>query len=308
MKQLRALNLNDLVFIDTETARTQKVLIEGTPDFEAWEYKVKRLAESEGIDINEHYVERSGLYSEFSRLVCISVGRIKGGKLVITSYRDSDEKELLARFMGDLEKVIKHKPKTCLVGHSVIGFDIPFIFRRSLANEVIPARLVDVGGLKPWEVTAIDTKILWKGSGYYPASLISVCLALNIPSPKSDITGAEVGNVYHNEGEEGLKRIVKYCERDVMAVVNVVLRCRCVGEEIYTEYETQEPKERKEEGLMDRIAKSGMVTGEDRAEIFKKAKGADIDEKEKIIKLLKAALIISKRELSQGLELEILGV
>lgn len=305
MKQLRDVRLSDLLFIDTETARTQKQLVKGTPDFEAWEYMVKRKAENEGIDIEEDYLERSGLYAEFSRLVCISVGTIRDGKLQITSYTDGSEKELLERFMGDLDLFLQHKPDARLVGHSVKGFDIPFIFRRSLVNGVCPNRLIDVGGLKPWEVTALDTKDLWKGSGYYPASLISVCLALGIPSPKSDITGAEVGEVYHNEGEAGLKRIAEYCERDVMAVANVVLKCRF--EEIVSDYTRQEPKGRKKLGLMDRIGKTGLITQRDREEIMAKVEGKGIADKERVIKLLKASLILSKKELSQDLELAILS-
>lgn len=305
MKQLKQVKLEDLVFIDTETARLQKELVQGTPDFEAWEYMVKRMADKGEIDVAEDYANRSGLYAEFSRLVCITVGRIKHGKLVITSYKDADEKQMLERFMGDLDEVVKHRPDTKLVGHSVKGFDIPFIFRRALVNFVTPNRLIDVGGLKPWDLTCLDTKDLWKGTGYYNASLIAVCLALGIPSPKSDITGAEVGDVYHNEGEAGLTRIAEYCERDVMAVANVVMRCRF--EPIFTDYEAVEPKEKKELGLVERIAKTGQITDEDKAEILSKVKGASIEDKEKQIKILKASLIVSKKELDQELELAILS-
>lgn len=304
MKQLKTVKLEDLVFIDTETARLHENLVEGTPDFEAWEYMVKRSL-SEDVDIKEDYVNRSALYAEFSRLVCISVGRIKDGKLKITSYKDADEQLLLERFMGDLDEVVKYRPDTKLVGHSVKGFDIPFIFRRALVKYVTPNRLIDVGGLKPWDLTCLDTKDLWKGTGYYNASLIAVCLALNIPSPKGDITGAEVGDVYYREGEKGLKRIAEYCERDVMAVANVVKRCRF--EDIFTDYEAVEPKEKRELGLLERIAKAGEITNEDKAEILSKVKGASIDEKEKQIKLLKGALVVTGNDLEQELELSILS-
>jgi hypothetical protein len=304
MKQVKQVKLEDLVFIDTETARLQKDLVEGTPDYEAWEYMVKRMAENGEIDVKEDYLNRSGLYAEFSRLVCISVGRIKDGKLVITSYKDADEKTMLERFMGDLDEVVKYRPDTKLVGHSVKGFDIPFVFRRALVNYVTPNRLIDVGGLKPWELTCLDTKDLWKGSGYYNASLIAVCLALGIPSPKSDITGAEVGDVYHSEGEAGLTRIAEYCERDVMAVANVILRWRF--EPIFEDYVSQEPREKRELGLLERIAKTGEITDEDKAEILSKVKGASIDDKEKQIKIIKASLIVSQKELDQDLELAIL--
>lgn len=306
MMQLKQVLLEDLVFIDTETVRTQENLKEGTPDFEAWEYMVKKqMRNGEIIDVKQDYLDRSALYAEFSRLACISVGRIKDGKLKITTYKDADEKELLERFMGDLDQVLKHRPNTNLVGHSVKGFDIPFMFRRAMVNYVTPNRLIDVGGLKPWDLTCLDTKELWKGTGYYNASLIAVCLALGIPSPKGDITGAEVGDVYYKEGEAGLKRIAEYCERDVMAVANVVKRCRF--EDIFTEYEAVEPREKVELGLLDRIAKAGSISDTNKAEILEKVKGATIDEKEKQIKLLKGALVVSGNELDQDLELAILS-
>lgn len=306
MKQLRQVQISNLLFIDTETARLQKDLKEGSPDYLAWEFMIKKqLRKGEIEDIKADYYERSALYAEYSRLVCISVGRIKDGKLVITSYKDSSEKELLERFMSDLDIFLKHRPEARLVGHSVKGFDIPFIFRRCLVNQVIPNSLIDIAGLKPWEVTALDTKELWKASGYYNSSLVALCLALNIPSPKNDISGADVSEVYYNEGEAGLARISEYCERDVMAVANVVKRCRF--EPIFDSYEPQEPKERKELGLMDRIGKAGAISERDKEELLRKAEGATIEKKEKIIKMLKASLIVAGKSLSEDLELAILS-
>lgn len=305
MKQLTSVKLEDLVFIDTETVRLQENLDENTPDFEAWEYMVKRMAEANDIDVKEDYINRSALYPEFSRLVCISVGRIRDGKLTITTYKDTDEKELLERFMGDLDEVVKFRSDTKLVGHNVKGFDIPFIFRRALVNQIIPNKLIDVGGLKPWDLTCLDTKELWKGTGYYNSSLIAVCLALSIPSPKGDISGSQVGDVYYKEGADGLVRIANYCEQDVLAVANVVKRCRF--EEIFTDYEALEPKEKVELGLVERIAKTGKITEEDKAEILAKVKGSSIDEKEKQIKILKASLVVSGNELDEDLELAILS-
>lgn len=304
MKQLRGVDLGNLLFIDTETARLQKDLKEGTADFEAWEYMVKRKADSGEIDVRLDYLERAGLYAEFSKLVCISVGYISKGELMIASYKGDNEKELLSSFMANIDIFLKSKPDARLVGHSVKGFDIPFIFRRSLVNGVCPNRLIDVGGLKPWDLTALDTKELWKGTGYYSSSLVAVCLALGIPSPKSDITGAEVGDVYHNEGAEGLERIAEYCERDVMAVANIVKACRF--EKIFDKYTKVEPKERGKMGLLERIGKTGIISGVDKDEILRKVAGADEKEKEKLIKLLKAALLLTKKELSKNLELEIL--
>ena len=47
---------------------------------------------------------------------------------------------------------------------------------------------------------------------------------LGIPSPKDDIDGSEVANVYYVE--KNIDRIITYCEKDVIAVAQVLLRFR----------------------------------------------------------------------------------
>jgi predicted methyltransferase len=50
---------------------------------------------------------------------------------------------------------------------------------------------------------------------------------LGIPSPKEDIDGSMVRDVYYEEND--LERIVQYCERDVVTVAQVFLRLRNEG-------------------------------------------------------------------------------
>ena len=45
---------------------------------------------------------------------------------------------------------------------------------------------------------------------------------LGIPSPKDDIDGSEVANVYYKEKD--LDRIVNYCEKDTIAVAQLLMR------------------------------------------------------------------------------------
>jgi hypothetical protein len=47
---------------------------------------------------------------------------------------------------------------------------------------------------------------------------------LGIPSPKEDIDGSMVRDVYYKEND--LERIIHYCERDVITVAQVFLRLR----------------------------------------------------------------------------------
>jgi len=53
-------------------------------------------------------------------------------------------------------------------------------------------------------------------------SLKLLARTLGIPSPKDDISGGQVGDVYWKE--KNLKRISVYCEKDVVTVANIILR------------------------------------------------------------------------------------
>ena len=225
MKALKKLNLKNLVFIDIETARVEEELQEGTPMFDSWEY-TKRNDKLTLDELKESYKKEAGLFAEFARVVCISVGRLKGDKLAIKTYNNENEKELLEDFNRDLGLVADSNPKTVFCGHAAIGFDIPFIFKRCMINQIEPDELLDTAHLKPWEVSTIDTKDLWKGTSFRPSSLINIAVALGIPSPKDDISGAEVGDLYWSKDKNRVNRISVYCEKDVLTTANVVRRCR----------------------------------------------------------------------------------
>lgn len=226
MKVLNNLNLKNVVFFDIETASLYEELPENSSTWDAWMYKMQR--EGKSIEnLPASYKKEAALYPEFSKVVCISVGRINGNKLILRSYY-GDEKELLNDFMDDLELVTDENPKTQLCGQAIIGFDVPFLLKRCLVNGIYPHYLFDTSDKKPWEVldTLIDTNVLWKGTSFNGASLIAISNAFGLPSPKDDISGADVGRVFYTEGEEGLQRIVRYCEKDVLSVANVVRKCR----------------------------------------------------------------------------------
>jgi len=51
-----------------------------------------------------------------------------------------------------------------------------------------------------------------------------LCHVFHIPTPKDDISGADVARVYYEEND--LKRIKVYCEKDVLALIQLLLRMR----------------------------------------------------------------------------------
>ncbi len=66
---------------------------------------------------------------------------------------------------------------------------------------------------------------LWKFGDYKNYTSLSLLTAIfDIPTPKDDIDGSQVGHVYWNEG--ALDRICTYCQKDVVATAQLLRRYR----------------------------------------------------------------------------------
>jgi len=219
------INLNNILFLDIETVSEYENWSE-VPELtkELFESKTK-YQRKEASTVEEFYA-KAAIWAEFGKIVCISVGyfveRKDEKELRITSFFNANEQKLLIEFKELLETHF-NKPKHVLCAHNGKEFDFPFIARRMIIKGIeLPSKL-NLFGKKPWEVKHLDTLDLWKFGDYkHYTSLKLLTHILNIPSPKQDIDGSEVGEVYYKEKD--LKRIVEYCERDMVAVAQLLLR------------------------------------------------------------------------------------
>jgi hypothetical protein len=214
----------DILFLDIETIPAAASYSLLDKSFQAhWEKKSKQFRD-EGQTAEDVY-ERAGIYAEFGKIICISVGLIKEKSpfsFRIKSFYGDDEKALLLEFSSMLNKFSKNR-EALLCAHNGKEFDFPYIARRMIINRLIIPDLLDNAGRKPWEVKLLDTLDLWKFGDYKSyTSLDLLTTTLNIPSPKDDIDGSMVAGIYHNEHD--IKRIAKYCEKDVLAVAQVLFR------------------------------------------------------------------------------------
>ena len=92
--------------------------------------------------------------------------------------------------------------------------------------------LLNISGKKPWEVNHYDTLELWKFGDYKSfTSLNLLAHVLGVPTPKDDIDGSMVWEVYWKE--KNLERIVTYCQKDVVTVAQILLRMN--GEQLIKE-------------------------------------------------------------------------
>ena len=88
----------------------------------------------------------------------------------------------------------------------------------------LPSKL-NLFGKKPWEVPHLDTLELWKFGDYKTfTSLKLLAHVLGIPSPKDDIDGSQVRDVFHKEKD--IERIVTYCEKDTITVAQILLKLK----------------------------------------------------------------------------------
>lgn len=229
------LNLENILFLDIETVPEVQHFSELPKEKQdLWDAKSKYQRKDE-FTADEFY-PRAGIWAEFGKIICISVGYFNFDNNVrtfrVTSFFD-DEVSILKDFKNLL---ISHfsKAKHLLCAHNGKEFDFPYIARRMIINGIQLPYKLNLFGKKPWEVPHLDTLELWKFGDYKNyTSLKLMANVLNIPSPKDDIEGSEVYGVFYEE--KNIDRIVAYCERDTITVAQILLRLR--GDQILQENE-----------------------------------------------------------------------
>lgn len=290
MKLLKTIDLNDLVFIDIETVRLTDSLEKDSDLYKSWEYKLRYTKENEDIEnkpLEISYKQKAALYAEFGKIICITIGKIQDDKIKIKSFYSSDEKELLLGFSKAVDAILSSNKKAILCGHAIKGFDVPYIMRRCLINRVDVPSLVDTSTAKPWDLPLLDINELWKGSGFYGASLLNITTAFGIiPSSKVDMDGSETSDVYYSEKEEGLERIKDYCERDVIAVANLV---RVIRNEDLVDRDDSDMKIKKV-GPLERTFNTKKLTKEDEKVLTKRYKDIPDEHKKAAKDILDVAI------------------
>lgn len=217
--------IGDILFLDIETVSGKAAFEELSEEFQQlWSDKTKYQRGDE-YSPAEFYDLRGGILAEFSKIVCISVAFVytsENGLAIRTkSFYGDDEKDLLQDFAHLLDSSYS-KPWSRLCAHNGKEFDFPVLARRFLINKLPLPTPLQLAGKKPWEIPHIDTMELWKFGDYkHFTSLKLLCAIFGIPSPKDDIDGSMVSPTYWKENN--LERIVKYCEKDTVALVQVYL-------------------------------------------------------------------------------------
>ncbi|TYB69539.1 3'-5' exonuclease [Bizionia gelidisalsuginis] len=220
------LNLENILFLDIETVpETQHFSELDSTKQELWDAKSKYQRKEEFSA--EEFYDRAGIWAEFGKIVCISVGYFTAKdntRLFRTTSFYGEEITLLNAFK---DLLLSHfsQAKHLLCAHNGKEFDFPYIARRMIIHNIELPYKLNLFGKKPWEVPHLDTLELWKFGDYKTyTSLKLLTNVLGIPSPKDDIDGSEVYKVYYETND--IKRIADYCEKDTIAVAQIFLRLR----------------------------------------------------------------------------------
>jgi hypothetical protein len=238
--------LTDIIFLDIETTSQYPRFEDMPPELKTMflkrfrkEIKEANLEKDGGSDtvidyqiIEEIYSRNAPIHPEWGKIVCISALRVvndieyKYKTLSLTAETDKDILEaFLNKFPSISNEKVPEKAKDFLCAHAGLFFDFPFISKRMIINGIIPPPMFDFAESKPWERThLIDTMAVWSFGSNNNVSMELMCHIFGVQTPKTDISGADVKDVFWIEKD--LKRISDYCEQDVLALATCYLRIK----------------------------------------------------------------------------------
>ena len=233
-------NINKLLFLDIETVglydniddlNRQSPQLYKVWEDSGYEYFKRHYPEDSELTSDDMFIKRAGLLAEFGKIVCISVGFVlDNGETKLDSFI-GEEKEILSTCGDLLNRVDKLGFLIC--GHNVKNFDLPYIGKRMVVNNIAVPSIVPNYKIKPWESRVLDTKEVWNFNSYRGlSSLELVCASLGISNPKdNEVNGANLHSFYYNnklDQEEKMEKIKKYCEEDIKSLINFVKKIKSI--------------------------------------------------------------------------------
>lgn len=235
----KSFELGKILFFDIETVSLTSTFNELSEALqELWRRKAKSIygipeEEITEAQLHESFRDKAAISAEFGKIVCISMGfaykdkETEQYRVRLKSFNQESEVEILKSFCDLLNKHYTNPSTYALCGHNIKEFDIPFLCRRLIINQIGVPELLKVSGKKSWDLNhLLDTMEMWKfGDWKSYTSLKLLTAVFDIPSPKDDIEGSQVGKVYWED--HNVERISRYCEKDVLATMQVYRRLQC---------------------------------------------------------------------------------
>ncbi|MCC5919761.1 MAG: ribonuclease H-like domain-containing protein [Cyclobacteriaceae bacterium] len=222
--------LKSFLIIDIETVSEKRHFYELSPEKQQlWRLKVNSKFRISDPKLQmKAYSEKAGIFAEFGKIIVISLGFIypkdSDLHLKIINFKHHNESELLKSFFEFISRSFD-PAKLSFGAHNGKEFDLPFICRRASIMSLPLPSCLQLSGLKPWQNPHVDTLEDWKyGDFKHYTSLNLLTHIHDIPSPKNQIDGSQVGNVYYKAGN--LDKIADYCAQDVLATARLYTKIK----------------------------------------------------------------------------------
>lgn len=174
------------------------------------------------------YKEVAALHPEFGRISSISWGAFSDIKTYAFKANNTtleNEKEMLTVFADKMSKIERKGGSYpySLCGFSAKGFNIPFLCKRILINQMQIPTCLDMENLKPWEQNhVIDLSSEWKMGSYESyVSLQTLCALFDLPFPQ--LQPEELSVNFYNKHYD---IVSDNCDIKVAALTSLYLRLK----------------------------------------------------------------------------------
>lgn len=213
------------LFLDIETLPTSDesiiadiaATIKAPAQYKKPESIAEWMAENKDAELKK-IVHKTGLDGLFGSIACICYA-FDDGEVFSQMTGLFNEAEMLEEFFSHVEKRIRVEHHSgvgsldlVMVGHNVVGFDLPFIKHRAIINRVVPPNVFRKAfNAKPWDNNVADTMLMWSSDREKRASMDKLCKAFGIAG-KGDFDGSMVADTWPSDPQ----KVIEYCKEDVI--------------------------------------------------------------------------------------------
>ena len=179
------------------------------------EYIAAKKAEIEA-SFDDRY-RKTSFDGAMGQIVCISVATDDSPplNLYISDWKDH-EGDLIEQFYKyvTMSYLPSQNQRPTFIGHNIIGFDLRFLFQRSVILGIKPPMIIPFKA-KPWDDAVFDTMTAWAGVGNR-VSLAKLCKVFGL-DPKGSEIGDEIdgSKVWDFVRDGRIEDVAKYCGADV---------------------------------------------------------------------------------------------
>jgi len=268
--KLDTINIEDVLFWDMETVTETEELEVDSLAYDVFRVKNRNKETNElpsELETLQLYKKKGALSTTHSKIACLSMGFVKDNVIYLKSLV-GEQKDIISEF----SKVLNKGYIPC--GWNIIKFDFPMLRIKAWQEGIVdyaPEQFNDAGK-KEWAMSEIkyktnmiDLMLHYQGTHYIPSSLAEACYVLGVDTPKDDIDGSQVSEVFYSEGVD---RISKYCEKDVVACINLFQKMR--GLTPITKISSKNTETKKDLNSLQKLVRDNYLSDEIKKEIKNK--------------------------------------